>query len=58
MIAVFAILGCVALGVLIGLIVTAKAPMGYQDETGFHYGPPEKRSEEQIPQRIPQPELA
>ena len=41
MIAVFLILGLVVVGIGIGLVATASAPLGYQDETGFHLGQPE-----------------
>ena len=30
--------GFVATGVFIGLFATATAPVGYEDETGFHFG--------------------
>jgi hypothetical protein len=30
--------GLVAAGLTIGLIVTATAPLGYEDDTGFHFG--------------------
>jgi hypothetical protein len=39
MIAVLILLGFVAAGILVGLFATAAAPVGYQDEQGFHYGP-------------------
>jgi hypothetical protein len=38
MITVLAVLGIIAASLVIGLIVTAKAPVGYEDETGFHFG--------------------
>ena len=38
MIAFLIILGAVAVGMAVGLIVITAAPDGYQDETGFHYG--------------------
>ena len=31
--------GTVLVGILIGLFATATAPVGYEDETGFHFGP-------------------
>jgi hypothetical protein len=39
MIAVLILLGFVAFGIVIGLFATTTAPVGYQDEDGFHYGP-------------------
>ena len=30
--------GLSLMGILIGLITTATAPVGYEDETGFHFG--------------------
>ena len=38
MIVVFLILGLVVVGLGIGLVATASAPLGYQDEAGFHFG--------------------
>jgi hypothetical protein len=32
------VVGFVAVGLLIGSFATASAPVGYEDETGFHYG--------------------
>ena len=31
-------IGFIALGLAFELATAAKAPMGYQDETGFHFG--------------------
>jgi hypothetical protein len=39
MIVLLVIVGFVAAGLVIGLIATASAPLGYQDESGFHFGP-------------------
>ncbi len=39
MIVALIIVGFVALGVVIGFFATATAPVGYQDEVGFHFGP-------------------
>ena len=41
MIVALIILGFVALGVVIGFFSTATAPVGYEDEQGFHFGPEE-----------------
>lgn len=46
MIALLIVAGLVAAGLIIGFVATAKAPMGFQDETGFHYGPDTERAEE------------
>ena len=58
MIAVLILSGCVAAGLILGLIATATAPLGYQDEAGFHYGPQQSSSEIEIPCGAPQPKLA
>lgn len=52
------IVGFVAAGLIIGLIATATAPLGYQDETGFHYGQPDAELPEALPPAVPQPKLA
>jgi hypothetical protein len=31
-------IGFVLVGLIIGLFATATAPMGYEDENGFHFG--------------------
>ena len=31
--------GVVTSGLIIGLFATATAPVGYEDESGFHFGP-------------------
>jgi hypothetical protein len=41
MIVALIILGFVALGVVIGFLSAASAPVGYEDEHGFHFGPEE-----------------
>ena len=60
MIAVLILSGCVAAGLVLGLIATATAPLGYQDETGFHYGSPNGTVEAEAPCPVPvaQPKLA
>ena len=37
--------GFVTLAVATGLAYAAKAPVGYEDDTGFHYGSPDKLPE-------------
>ncbi|HET7625743.1 MAG TPA: hypothetical protein VFM25_10820 [Verrucomicrobiae bacterium] len=39
MITALIILGLVATGLAVGFLATATAPMGFQDESGFHFGP-------------------
>jgi len=62
MIAILAIVGFVAAGLIIGLVATSRAPYGYQDENGFHYGPQQEvekaKSKEEVPCRVPRPRLA
>jgi hypothetical protein len=58
MIAVFVVLGFVAAGLTVGLVVATRAPFGYQDEKGFHFGPEEVKAPEPVPCRVPQPRLA
>jgi hypothetical protein len=55
MIVVLAILGLIAAGLGIGLIASATAPMGYQDETGFHMGQAHGASEEELAYAVPHP---
>ena len=57
MIAVLVILGVIAVGLGVGLIATALAPLGYQDATGFHFGQQQGSTQEEFP-FIPQPKLA
>jgi hypothetical protein len=58
MIAFLIILGLVAVGMIIGLIAVAAAPDGYQDETGFHYGPEHDQKEEVFAGQVTEPRLA
>jgi len=39
MIAALIIVGFVVAGVVLGLFAAASAPVGFQDEKGFHFGP-------------------
>jgi hypothetical protein len=36
--AVLVVVGLVAAGLMIEVYATATAPLGYQDESGFHFG--------------------
>jgi hypothetical protein len=58
MIVAFVIFGLVAAGLGIGLVATAKAPLGYQDESGFHFGYEQDAPVEETPCRMPEPKLA
>lgn len=39
MIIALIIIGLTAIGLVIGLVAASNAPVGYQDEAGFHFGP-------------------
>jgi hypothetical protein len=39
MIAAIVLLGFALAGMVVSMIVSATAPVGYQDEKGFHFGP-------------------
>ena len=58
MIATLFILGFVAVGLVIALITAAKAPVGYEDETGFHYGPEQITVPEEVGWENHQPAAA
>jgi hypothetical protein len=62
MVTVLVILGLIAVGLGIGLVVASTAPAGYQDETGFHYGQLDGIHEEEgipcVVHQAPQPKLA
>jgi hypothetical protein len=58
MIAVLILFGLIAAGLGIGLVATAKAPVGYQDETGFHFGQQNGASEETFVYGLAQPKPA
>ena len=55
MIAVFVVFGLIAAGFGIGLIATALAPVGYEDETGFHFGHEEVTDHSSATYPVPQP---
>ena len=44
MIAAIVLLGFAVAGLVVGMVVAATAPVGYQDEKGFHFG-----SEDTVP---------
>ncbi len=41
--AVLIVIGLVAAGLVVEAYAAATAPLGYQDEAGFHFGPPHTR---------------
>jgi hypothetical protein len=57
MIAALAVFGIIAASLGIGLMVTARAPSGYEDETGFHFGQEEGAAQEKVPYAVPEPKL-
>jgi hypothetical protein len=57
MIAVLVIFGFFAASLGIGFLVTAKAPFGYEDETGFHFGRKESAVQEATTYAMPEPKL-
>jgi hypothetical protein len=57
MIAVLVIFGLIAAALGVGLIATAMAPLGYQDDAGFHFGQQHGAQQEEFPY-LPQPKLA
>jgi hypothetical protein len=59
MIAVLILAACVVIGVLFGFFATATSPVGYEDESGFHFGPNQKKSaKKESGYRVPQPKAA
>jgi hypothetical protein len=58
MISVLIIAALIGIGVLIGLLVTAASPVGYQDQSGFHYGPAKEISEEKLGYPVAQAKAA
>jgi hypothetical protein len=58
MITVLVILGFILAGMTISLIAAATAPVGYQDDTGFHYGPACSESSEEFTCTISETKLA
>lgn len=57
MIATLIIFGLIGGGFAIGFLAVLTAPVGYQDETGFHFGEQQGAVEEDFPYRMPQPKL-
>ncbi|HEU5125332.1 MAG TPA: hypothetical protein VFW05_14865 [Verrucomicrobiae bacterium] len=55
MIAVFTIIGFVAAGLVIGFSAMASAPVGFQDENGFHFGPDQDQAHEEFASGVSQP---
>ena len=57
MVTLLVMIGVVSMGFFIGLIATAMAPVGYQDESGFHFGNEQGSSAEEFAYPMPQPKL-
>jgi len=59
MIALLILSGLVVGGLILGLILTETAPLGYQDASGFHYGQPHGSPQPEMPElALPQPKFA
>jgi hypothetical protein len=58
MIAVLILFGLIVAGLCVGFVATAKAPVGYQDATGFHFGQQNGASEETFVYGLAQPKPA
>ena len=58
MIVALILFGFIAVGLGIGLVATAAAPLGYQDASGFHYGQRQGVSEPELACAVPQPKPA
>jgi hypothetical protein len=54
MIAVLTIIGFVVAGLVVGFSAMASAPVGFQDENGFHFGPDQDRSHEEFASGVSQ----
>lgn len=57
MIALLILTGLVAAGMMIGLYAATSAPVGYQDEAGFHYGADLEVNHEEVACGVSEPEL-
>jgi hypothetical protein len=58
MIAVLILMGLVAAGILVGFMAVQSAPVGYQNESGFHYGPGHEPEHAELSTAVSQPHLA
>lgn len=58
MIATLVILGLTAVGSVVAMVAATKAPMGYQDETGFHYASEKTVVEAEASYDVNQPKFA
>ena len=52
------VIGLTAVGLVIGLVAAANAPMGYEDATGFHYGPECAPARVEVAPAVQQPKFA
>ncbi len=58
MITTLFILGFAAVGSVVAMFAATKAPMGYQDETGFHYVAAHGLVKEEAAYEVGQPKFA
>lgn len=52
------IIGFTGIGLVVGLVAAAQAPVGYQDEAGFHYGPKHVAAQAELAHVTRQPRFA
>lgn len=58
MIAVLIVVGLVVAGLVIGYVAVSNAPVGFQDETGFHYGPDHQSAQVEVAAAVAHGKLA
>lgn len=46
------------MGLVIGLVAASNAPVGYEDEAGFHFGPAYVTAQEEIARGVREPKFA
>ena len=51
---VLSIVALVAGGLVVELFAAARAPLGYEDESGFHFGPEAQEKPEELVGAIPE----
>lgn len=52
------IVGLSAIGLIVGLVAASNAPVGYQDDNGFHFGPEHVTAQEELARGAHQPKFA
>jgi hypothetical protein len=55
MIAVLILIGFVVAGLIIGFLATSHAPVGFQDKSGFHFGPDHEPVHQEFASGVSQP---